>query len=251
MTLARSFYALALALMAAGCAPVVPAPEPPPPPSLASPGPGPSSTGYRLPAEAAASYRKAAAAGARIYTIDSEKSLIVVTVRRGGALARLGHDHVVASHAITGMLDPAAGRADLGFRLDAMVVDEAPLREQARLDTQPSPEAIAGTRQNMLTRVLEAERYPEVALQVRTAPVRPPLLSTLVQAATLRVTLHGVTRELPVTITLTPTAHGLVASGLLRLRQSDFGITPMAVMGGAMTVQDEMELRYWLATVAP
>jgi len=28
------------------------------------------------------------------------------------------------------------------------------------------------------------------------------------------------------------------------LRQSDFGITPMSIMGGAMRVEDAMELRY-------
>ena len=34
------------------------------------------------------------------------------------------------------------------------------------------------------------------------------------------------------------------ARGAFVARQSDFGITPFAVFGGALAVQDEMELRF-------
>ncbi|MFL6706880.1 MAG: YceI family protein [Massilia sp.] len=226
--------ALAAALLLASCAP---APVSPPAPS--------SSAGYALPAATAAWYRDAASKAA-VLRIDPVRSTIVVTVRRGGALARLGHDHVVASHAIAGLVAPNAGRADFGFRLDQLVVDEAPLRAQARLDTQPSPEAIAGTRTNMLARVLEAERYPEVTLAVQGAPVPEAGGSATVARTTLTlaITLHGVTRSVPAEAQISRTAGELTASGALLLRQSDFGITPMSIMNGAMTVQDQMELRY-------
>jgi hypothetical protein len=188
-------------------------------------------------------YRQAAAAGARVLAIDPARSLVAVTVRRGGPLARFGHDHVVASRDISGFAAPAAGRADFSFRLDQMTVDEAALRREANLDTQPSPEAIAGTRTNMLTRVLEAERFPLVILQARQPgdhaagdPVDKPLQ--------LSITLHGVTRTVAAPARIDTTPEGLAATGTLQLRQSDFGITPMSVMAGAMTVQDTMELRY-------
>ncbi len=209
-------------------------------PALAPPA---SADAYRLPAASAAWYRQAAAAGTIVLNVDPGRSLIVATVRRGGPLARLGHDHVVASHAISGAMAPAAGRADFGFRLDQMVVDEAPLRAQAGLDTVPSADAIAGTRHNMLTRVLDAARYPEVTLQVK-APTRPSALNPAQTVAELSVTLHGVTRTLAAPLLLEQRADGLVASGSFTLRQSDFGITPLAVMNGAMTVQDTLELRY-------
>ncbi|MBC7454894.1 MAG: hypothetical protein H7335_14560, partial [Massilia sp.] len=112
-------------------------------------------------------YRQAAAAGSAVLVIDPAQSLIAVTVRRGGALAHLGHDHVVASRGVTGFVAPGAGRADFSFRLDQMTVDEPDLRREAALDTQPSEAAIAGTRTNMLTRVLEAERFALVALHAQ------------------------------------------------------------------------------------
>lgn len=189
------------------------------------------------PVANAAWYAQAAKAGQTIYTIDSAQSLITVVVRRGGPLARFGHDHVVASRGIAGLAAPDAGRADFQFRLDQMTVDEAALRTEAGLDTQPTADAIDGTRTNMLTRVLEAERFPLVQLRAdRGAPGSDVLQLT--------VTLHGVTRTQPVPVKLERTPTALTASGQFKLLQSEFGITPMSVMGGAMRVEDQMELRF-------
>lgn len=181
-------------------------------------------------------YQKAAQAGKKVYQIDAAQSLITITVRRGGALARLGHDHVVASRTLQGFVAPDAGRADFHFRLDQMSVDEPALRTAAGLDTQPSADAIEGTRANMLNRVLEADRFPVVMLHAerlgKTDSVR------------LTVTLHGVTKSVDVPAAITLAKDALTASGQLRLLQTEFGITPMSVMGGAMTVQDPMELQF-------
>ena len=201
-----------------------------------APPPGPVSLDA---GNAAQWYRQAAASGTNVLVIDPAQSLVTVTVRRGGALARFGHDHVVASRGVTGFAAPSAGRADFHFRLDQMTVDEADLRRAAGLDTEPSADAIAGTRANMLTKVLEAERFPLVILSAR-----QPAGQVSGQPLQLSITLHGVTRTVAAPSRIDTTPQGLVATGTLQLRQSDFGITPMSVMGGAMTVQDTMELRY-------
>jgi len=185
----------------------------------------------------AAWYQSAAQAGAKVYRIDSALSLITVTVRRGGALARFGHDHVVATRDVKGLVAPDAGRADFHFRLDAMSVDQPELRVAAGLDTQPSAEAIAGTRTNMLTRVLEAERFPLVMLRVERLP-------GAADKVRLEVTLHGVTRTAEVPVHIERGKTSISASGQLTLKQTDFGITPMSVMAGAMVVQDQMELKF-------
>ena len=191
-----------------------------------------------LPVETGAAwYQQAAKNGKKIFAIDSAQSLITVTVRRGGALARLGHDHVVASRSVAGFVAPDAGRADFHFRLDQMTVDEPALRQAAGLDTQPSADAIDGTRTNMLGRVLEAERYPVVMLHAERVSGNDAMLR-------LTVTLHGVRRTLDVPAVIEQTRTSVTASGQLKLLQTDFGITPMSVMGGAMVVQDPMELGF-------
>ena len=193
-------------------------------------------------------YQKAAQAGKKVYKIDAQQSLITITVRRGGALARLGHDHVVASRSLEGFVAPDAGRADFHFRLDQLTVDEPSLRLAAGLDTQPSNDAIAGTRANMLNRVLEAERYPVVMLHAERAGSAAGGAGGAgvagVHLLRLTVTLHGVARSFDVPTTIERQKNALTASGELRMLQSAFGITPMSVMGGAMTVQDQMELKF-------
>ena len=184
-------------------------------------------------------YTQAAAAGGRIYRIDPTQSLAVITVRRGGTLARLGHDHVVASHDLGGLVALDARQADLYIPLNRLSVDEALLRKEAALDTQPSAADIAGTRQNMLDKVLETARYPWARLHVRATDLGrdPARLS-------VAVSLHGVTRELEVPATIAVTPRQLSLSGRFELDQSAFGIAPFSVLGGALQVQDRIALRF-------
>ena len=173
-----------------------------------------------------------------VLQIDTARSLIAVTVRRGGVLARLGHDHVVASHTISGTVAPVQNRADFQFRLDQMTVDEASLRTIAGLEKQPSADAIAGTRTNMLTKVLDADRYPLVTIHAERAAPGQPL-----QVA---ITLHGMTRKLEIPADLREEGGIITVSGAFNLKQTDFGLIPFSVMAGAMAVQDQMELRFTL-----
>jgi hypothetical protein len=156
--------------------------------------------------------------GAGTLAIDAAASLIAITVRRGGPLARLGHD------------------------LDELTVDEPGLRAAAGLDTRPSAEAIAGTRHNMLTRVLDAERFPWVDVAIARSA------ADTVDAA---ITLHGVTRRYTVPVALEQGPAGVRVRGTLALRQTDFGLVPFAVLGGAMAVQDELALRFDIVARTP
>jgi len=214
-----SRHCLILLAFVAGCA--APPVAPPPPPSL----------------DHAAWYLEAARAGKAVYRIDAQQSLITVTVRRGGPLARFGHDHVIASRGVEGFAAPGEGRADFHFRLDQMSVDEPALRLAAGLQSTLSNDALAGTRANMLARVLEADRFPVVYLRAR----RPPDSTS---SMLLEITLHGVTRSVDVPTRIERTMDTIAASGELTLLQTDFGIEPMSVMGGAMVVQDKMELAF-------
>lgn len=209
---------LASLLLLAGCV----APKAPPLPA----GPDPY-----------AAYREAAAAGAPVYRIDPQASIITVVVRSGGPFARMGHDHAIAAKNISGFAAPATGHADFSFRVDEMTVDEPAVRALAGLPGAVPADAIAGTRANMLGRVLEADRYPLVQLQVQ----QPGGAAGTMRLA---VTLHGVTRSIDVPTALDVTPASLAASGRFRLRQTDFGIKPMSVMAGALVVQDEMELSF-------
>jgi len=189
-------------------------------------------------------YRQATADGKKVLRIDPSASLVTVKVRRGGRLARLGHDHVVASRDVQGYVAPDEGRADLYVPLAKLTVDETALRNEAGLDTQPAPEAIEGTRNNMLGKVLEADRFPYALISViRADPARPDLR--------VAITLHGVTREYTIPAQIESLPNGISVSGGITLNQTDFGIVPMSVLGGAILVLDQLELQFRIVAGEP
>lgn len=199
--------------------------------------PAPASVPASTPVVTDAWYLDAAKAGQTVLRIDPASSLLIVVVHRGGTLARLGHDHVVASRTIEGFVAPQQQRADFHFRLDQMSVDETVLRKAVGFDTQPSSDAIAGTRSNMLTRVLDAEHYPDVSVSVTRS-------GDTVSAA---ITLHGVTRTMQIPVRIRDYGAGrLMVSGTASLKQTDFGLVPFAVLGGAIAVEDQLDLDFTL-----
>lgn len=214
--------AVVLAIGLAACGP------PPLPPGAAPAG--------QLPAGfPEAHYRQSQARGRPVLQVDPERSLAVIEVRRAGPLARLGHDHVVASHDLGGYVAPEEGRADLFLALDRLVVDEPGLRAEAGLDTQPSREAVEGTRRNMLEKVLETERFPFILIRAARKDG---------ETLRLAVTLHGTTREMDLPVRIESSPGSMTVSGRFSINQSDFGITPFSVLGGALQVRDQVDLRF-------
>src|SRR6185503_4491546 len=167
-------------------------------------------------------------------------------VRRSGSLARLGHDHIVASHEVAGYVAPDEGRADLAVALERLAVDEATLRTEAGFDTQPTETDIEGTRTNMLEKVLEAEKFPFALIRVRGADAKPGEVTLSVA-----VTLHGSTRTLQAPARIEADAGRISVTGRLSFDQTQFGITPYSFLGGAIAVQNRVELRFRIVARVP
>jgi hypothetical protein len=210
------------ALLAAGCAQVPPAPPPEAKPAGA-------------PELQEAYYRDAAARSAKVYRIEPGVSLVVARVYRGGRLAKLGHDHVVSSREPRGFVDADNGRCDLYVAVESLAVDDPAQRAAAGFESTPSESDVAGTRSNMLEKVLEAERFPFVVLRVRAVE------QGVLQA---ELSVHGVTRPLRIPAKVDSGAERVEVSGSFAINQSDFGIEPFSVLGGALAVQDRVDLSF-------
>ena len=184
-------------------------------------------------------YEQAAAQGKPVYRIDPARSLVTITVRRGGSLARVGHDHIVASRDLQGYIAPEEGRADMYVPLGELSVDEPALRAEAGLDTKPSESDIAGTRTNMLEKVLETQQFPFALIHVSKLENTPTGVRL-----TAAITLHGVTRSFDMPATMETSRAEIGVAGLLEFNQSDFGIVPFSILNGAIQVQDRLSLRF-------
>ncbi|HET7650609.1 MAG TPA: YceI family protein [Gammaproteobacteria bacterium] len=190
--------------------------------------------------------------GAIHYTIEPDRTNVRFLVYRAGPLAAFGHNHVIRAGAVHGDIYlnrrfPLSG-FEFALPVDEFRVDEPAARaaEGSDFAEQPSPQAISGTTRNMLgPGVLDAARYPEVS--VRSVAVDGSLDNP---TATIRITLHGVQRDITVPLALKVSGRQLTADGRFAIKQSDFGITPFSILGGGLQVADTVKVEFHIAAVA-
>ena len=181
-----------------------------------------------------------------VYKVDSPASRILITVRRGGMMASLGHDHIIASHDLQGFilldrdsLQNPNCRADFYAQLANLEVDNAQLRSEAGLLTSPSQKDIAGTTSNML-KSIDAENFPFARLH------SSDCLSALSGDQTeVLLTIHGVNQKQKIAIEIEEVSDSeLILSGKFSILQTDFGIQPFSIMNGLIKVEDRLELDF-------
>lgn len=192
----------------------------------------------------------------RPFAISGEESLLLVLVYRGGALARAGHNHVVASHNLSGTAwvadDITRSSFEIRVPVNDLVVDETQLRLQEGPEFPPEvpDSAKQGTRTNMLgTALLDGAQYPEILLQSERLQKTEAGLQ-----AQVRIEVRDQVRSLVVPLTYELSGNELQAQGQLALKQSDLGLAPFSALGGALRVQDEIQVKFRLRarpTAAP
>lgn len=185
------------------------------------------------------------------YDIVSQESLLTLRVFRGGPLAKAGHNHVIASHALRGTLyvpaDPALASFDVILPVTELTVDEAALRARESSDEFPPDvpdSAKEGTRRNMLgPALLDAEHYPEIRLEGEHLDAIPGGAAGD-WVAHIRVTVRDRVSSIRVPVHYTASGAAIVVSGEFPLKQTDLGLTPFSALLGALQVVDEMSVRF-------
>jgi polyisoprenoid-binding protein YceI len=198
------------------------------------------------PAVQATGETSAIPAGAREYKVVAEESLLQILVYRGGTLARLGHNHVIASHQLAGSVylteDLTQTRFDITFPVNELTVDEPALREMAGADFPPGVPQSArdGTRGNLLSdSLLDAANHPLIRLR-----------ATEVLAAggnfdvDVEITLKDVVHHVRVPMQVNRKDGAISASGEFPLKHSQLGLKPFSAAMGALLVLDEMRVRF-------
>lgn len=180
-----------------------------------------------------------------VYKIDSNLSQIVLRVYRSGAMARLGHDHIIASRNVQGYIalnkNDGQCRADIFVPLSKLDVDDPQLRAAAELNTTPSPADVAGTRNNMLMSI-EAADFPFAQLSSNDCSGGLSGNKTPVV-----LTLHGVSQQRNLLINLQSIDDKqLLIRGEFSIKQTDFGIEPYSILNGLIKVEDQVDITYQL-----
>jgi polyisoprenoid-binding protein YceI len=185
-------------------------------------------------------------AGAREYQVVAEESLLQMFVYRGGTMARLGHNHVIASHQVAGSVyvtdDPLQTRFDITFPVSELTIDEPALREQAGPDFSAAVPQSArdGTRKNMLSdALLDGEKYPAIRLRATDVVAAGDGFDVGVE-----ITIKDQVRNVRVPVQVTRTDGAIAASGEFPLKQSELGLKPFSIAMGSLVVIDEMRIHF-------
>jgi polyisoprenoid-binding protein YceI len=184
--------------------------------------------------------------GAHEYKVIAEESLLQILVYRGGAMARLGHNHVIASHHLEGEVQLTQDLVDTRFEIrvpvNELTVDEPAMREMAGADFPPGVPQSArdGTRKNLLSEaLLDGANYPVIRLRGVQALVGADPLNVDVE-----ISIKDHVRRVRVPVQLERQDGVLHARGEFPLKQSDLGLKPFSVAMGTLVVLDDMKIRF-------
>lgn len=186
------------------------------------------------------------------YRIAPMESSLRILVYRGGTMALLGHNHVISSADLQGQIWRGATAESSGFEIEVpvntLIVDDNAARAEEGEDfpLNVSEDAKAGTKANMLRpTLLDGEHFPKISIRatrITGSTASPDVVGSM--------RIKDQTREIRLPVTLTETDSALAIQGSFEIRQSDFGITPLSIAMGALTVQDTVKIKFRLVARA-
>ena len=202
-----------------------------------SPAPSPASGPVRMPSTA--TQRVPAAS----WQIDEASSEIVVLAFREGALAKLGHNHVLQFGSLSG--SAAEGADGVAFTvalpLAGILLDDPGQRgrEGAEFDMRPTTADIEGTRRNLLgERVLDAAAQAEIRVAGRCAA---PCLGNA--AVDIVIGISGRETRHMLGVVARRDGDVVTVTGEWMLEQSTLGLVPFSVALGSLRVRDALQVR--------
>jgi polyisoprenoid-binding protein YceI len=148
-------------------------------------------------------------------------------VYKAGVLSALGHEHEIAAPIASGVVDSAAHHVELHIKAGSLRVHDPNASERDRDEIQKT----------MLgSDVLDVKHYTEIVF--RSTGLEPAGSYSWKVRGDL--TLHGQTR--PVTVEVRESSGHYV--GASRFKQTEFGMKPVKVAGGAIKVKDEVRVEF-------
>lgn len=173
----------------------------------------------------------AAALGDEQHPIDAQRSTLTVLVYKSGLFSAFADDHVIRAPIASGSISTDGPPAvELSVRSATLTVLDPSLSVDKRAEVQArmlGPE------------VLDSKRYPDITF----ASTAIELVGADRWTVTGRLTIHGETRPTTFSVTRQDGRY----RGIVALKQRDFGIRPISIMGGTVKVKDELRVEFDIA----
>jgi polyisoprenoid-binding protein YceI len=157
--------------------------------------------------------------------VDVARSQITVKVEKSGLFSAFAHNHTIRAAIASGKLDTEKRTATLTFDAKEMKVLDEGVKDSERAEIEQTMKS---------DRVLDVQRFPEIRFVSRSI--------TPQDGARFQVrgdlTLHGATRSVEFPLTFSNDRY----TGSVKLKQTDFGIAPVSIAGGAIKVKDVIDV---------
>lgn len=160
--------------------------------------------------------------------IAAERSTLTVFAYKSGLFSAFADDHIVRAPIASGSISEESPLAvEMTIRSGDLVV----------LDPELSPDKRAEVQERMRgPEVLDIRQYPEIRFLSKT--VTP--LGGDRWTVTGTLTLHGAAREMTFLVVRQDGQY----RGSTTLKQSEFGIRPISIVGGTVRVKDELKIEF-------
>jgi polyisoprenoid-binding protein YceI len=172
------------------------------------------------------------------YRIDPRQSKFVLQAFAEGMLSVFGHNPTIAIQGFGGDARCVPGTLQEASVL--MLVQANSLAVIGKVSEKDRLEIERGMRED----VLEIARYPEIVFMSESVSASPVAAGQFQARIAGSLTLHGVTREHRIDARVTVNGGSLRAGGEFGLRQSDYNIKPVSVMGGTLKVKDDLKFSF-------
>lgn len=172
------------------------------------------------------------------YAIDSGVSRLTIHAFASGFLSALGHNPVISVRSFTGTAEVAddtleGATSHFSVKADSLNV-ENDIGDKDRKEMQRA----------MQEEVLEAKQFPEITYECSRISGDRTCNGQFTFVLEGDLTLHGVTRNEPISGRAFVTGDMLRASGEFVLHLSDYQIKPVSAVGGGLKLKDELKITF-------
>ncbi len=164
---------------------------------------------------------------AQMVNIDIAASKVTVQVSKSGLFSAFAHNHTIAAPLASGHIDLEKKSVELTFHTQDMKVMDPEVKDSDRAQIERTMKSES---------VLDVTQFPEIGFVSKTVEV-PEANRFLVHGD---LTLHGVTQAIDLPVSFADGRY----RGSVKLKQTDFGITPVKIAGGTVRVKDEIEIGF-------
>lgn len=174
------------------------------------------------------------------YSVESAPSKLEVHVYKEGMFKAFGHDHLIEVKGISGQVQFDAQQIDtstvrLQIPTKSLTVVDPGESEKDRHDVQSTMEG---------DKVLDVAKFPEISFASSAISGAKKTAEGWELTLSGKLTLHGVEKTVSFPLHVRTEDAQLRGDGEISVLQTDYGITPVKVGGGAVKVKDKLKITF-------